>query len=216
MYSEPCAMLTMGVTPKMSDRPADRKKSDEAFARPFRAWSARTSSGSLLPRAQLPYFGIRGQDRGAVDVLDVDHGALAFLDGRLAHPGAHRALVIARAKSDRPGGRIHLQVGERADELLRVRAARLRNPGGDRLQRDVPDERSEARIVLVALLVRGYERLVLGRVDLVPRIAGDDPAHGRVLLQRIQVLGLARKQAHHRLTLEQSACRALAHEAREV
>src|SRR5918911_1178237 len=97
MYSEPCAMLTMGVTPKMSDRPADRKKSDEAFARPFKAWSARTSSGRLLPRAQLPYFGVGRQDRGAVDVLDVHHRALAFLDRRPADPGAHRALVIARA-----------------------------------------------------------------------------------------------------------------------
>src|SRR5690349_22417162 len=176
MYSEPCAMLTMRLTPKMSDRPADRKKSDEAFARPFSAWSARTSSGRLLPRAQLPYFGIRGQDRGAVDVLDVHHRALALLDRGLANPRAHRALVIARAVGDRTRRRIDLEVGERGNQLLGFGAARLLDPGSDRLQRDVADERAEARVVVVALLVRADERLVLRRVDLVPRIAGHDPA----------------------------------------
>src|ERR671931_2082442 len=216
MYSEPCAMLTMRVTPKMSDRPADRKKSDEAFARPFRAWSARTSSGSLLPRAQLPHFGVRGQDRGAVDVLDLDHRPLALLDRRLAHPCAHGALVIARAESDRPGRRVDLEVRERGDELLGVRAARLGDAGGDRFQGDIAHQRSQARIVVVALLIGADESLVLGRVDLVPRIAGDDPALGRVLLERIEILRLAGKQAHYGLALEEPACRAFAHEARKV
>src|SRR2546423_7189146 len=108
-------MLTMRVTPKMSDRPAERKKSDEALARPFRAWSARTSSGSLLPRAQLPHFGVGRLHRGAVDVLDVDHRALALFDRDLADPGAHGALVIDCAISHRPGRRVDLQVAERRD-----------------------------------------------------------------------------------------------------
>src|SRR5581483_8414892 len=184
-------MLTMRLTPKMSDRPADRKKSDEAFARPFRAWSARTSSGSLLPRAQLPYFRIRGQHGRAVDVLDLDHRALALLDRRLADPRAHGALVIARAVSDRARGRVDLEIRERGDQLLGVGAARLLDAGGERLQRDIADQLSEARIVVVALLICGDERLVLGRVDLVPRIAGDDPALGRIFLERVEVLGLA-------------------------
>src|ERR687887_250112 len=116
MYSEPCAMLTMRVTPKMSDRPAARKKSDAAFARPFRAWSARTSSGSLLPRgAQLPHFGITRLHRSAVDILEVDHRALALLDRRLADPRAHRALVVDGAEHDRTGGRIDLEPGECGD-----------------------------------------------------------------------------------------------------
>src|SRR5918912_1379763 len=107
-------MLTMRVTPKMSDKPADRKKSDEAFARPFKAWSASTSSGSSVPRAQLLYFRIRRQDGRAIDVLDVDHRALALLDRRLADPRPHGALVIARAKSNRPGRRVDLEVCERS------------------------------------------------------------------------------------------------------
>src|SRR5918911_4096301 len=168
MYSEPCAMLTMRVTPKMSDRPADRKKSDEAFARPFKAWRARTSSGSLLPRAQLPHFVVGRQHRCAIDVLDVDHRALALLDRGPAHPRAHGALVIAPAISDWPSRRIDLEIRECGDQLLGVSTACLCNAGGDRLHRDVTDERTEPRIVVVALLVRGDERLVLGRIDLVP------------------------------------------------
>src|SRR5918911_1214060 len=98
MYSEPCAMLTMRVTPKMSDRPAARKKSDAAFARPFKAWSANTSSGSLFPRAQLPHDVVGRLDGSTVDVLEVDHRALAVLHGRLPDPRAHRALVIDAAE----------------------------------------------------------------------------------------------------------------------
>src|SRR5438067_4922382 len=203
-------MLTMRVTPKMSDRPAERKNSDEALARPFKAWSARTSSGSLLPRAQLPHLGIGRLHGGAVDVLDFGHRALALLDSDLADPGAHGALVIDAAISDRPGRRVDLEVGERGDELLGVGAARLGDARSERLHGDIADEGPEARIVVEALLVGGDERLVLGRVDLVPRITGDDPAHGRFILQRIEILGLAREQAADRFSLEQTACRALA------
>src|SRR3954453_199386 len=152
-------MLTTRLTPKISDRPADRKKSDEALARPFKAWSARTSRGRLLPRAQLPHFGIGGLHRGAIDVLDVGHRPLALLDGDPAHPGAHGALVIDRAVGDRPRRRIDLQIGEGADQLLGIRGARLGDPGGERFHRYVADERAEPRIVAVALLVRGDERL---------------------------------------------------------
>src|SRR3954464_2772783 len=120
-------MLTTRLTPKISDRPADRKKSDEALARPFKAWSARTSRGRLLPRAQLPHFGIGGLHRGAIDVLDVGHRRDALLDGDLAHPGAHGALVIDAAVGYRPGILIHLQIGEGADVPLRFRA----RPVGD-------------------------------------------------------------------------------------
>src|SRR5437870_4252268 len=216
MYSEPCAMLTMRVTPKISDSPADRKNSDEAFARPFKAWSARTSSGSLLPRAQLPHFGIAWLHRGAVDVLDVDHRALALFDRDLADPGAHGALVIDRAISHRPGRRVDPEVGERRDQLLGIGAARLGDARGDRLHGDVAHQRAEARIVVEALLVRGDERLVRWRVDLVPRIAGHDPALRRFVLQRIEILGLAGKQADDRFPFEEAARGALAHEAREI
>jgi hypothetical protein len=36
MYSEPCAKLTIRLTPKMSERPAATRKRELAPARPFR------------------------------------------------------------------------------------------------------------------------------------------------------------------------------------
>src|ERR1051325_3828219 len=197
-------MLTMRVTPKMSERPAARKNSDAAFARPFRAWSARTSSGSLLLRgAQLPYFGIARLHGGAVDVLEVDHRALALLHRGLADPGAHRALVIDGAISDRPRRCLDLQARECPDQLFGVGATRLGDARGERLHRDVADQRSQARVVAIALLVGIHERLVLGRIDLVPRVTGDDPALRRLVLQRIEIFRLAGQETDHRFSLEQ-------------
>ena len=57
---------------------------------------------------------------------------------------------------------------------------------------------------------------MLGRLDAVPRVAGDDPAVGRLVLQRVEVLGLAGQHAHHLAVLEQAARVALAHELRQV
>src|SRR4051812_4365209 len=170
-------MLTMRVTPKISDRPADRKKSEDAFARPFKAWTNRTSSGSLLlRRPHLPHVGVGRLYRRAVDVAELLHGPGALLDRRLADPGAHRALMVDGAVHHRSCRRVHAQSRERGHHLLRVGAARLGDAGGERLERDVTDERAEARVVVEALLVGGDEALVRRRVDLVPRIAGDDPA----------------------------------------
>ncbi len=39
MYSEPCAKLTIRVTPKMSESPAAIRNSVEADASPFRNWT---------------------------------------------------------------------------------------------------------------------------------------------------------------------------------
>src|SRR3954466_4626762 len=113
MYSEPCAMLTMRVTPKMSDRPADRKNSDEAFARPLRAWSSNTSSDSLLlRRPHLPHFGVGRLHRRAVDEVEILHGALAVLHRGLPDPCAHGALVVDGAVRDRSDGRVQLEARE--------------------------------------------------------------------------------------------------------
>src|SRR3954464_6300415 len=126
MYSAPCALLKMRVTPKMSDRPADRKNSDEAFARPLRAWSRNTSSDSLLlRRPHLPHFGVGRLHRRAVDEVEVLHGALAVLDRRLADSSPHGAPVIDGAVGDRRDGRVELEARERSDHLLRIGAARL-------------------------------------------------------------------------------------------
>src|SRR5688500_14365542 len=160
-------MFTMRVTPKISDSPAARKNSDEAFARPFRAWIRNTSIDRLLLlRPQPPHFAVRRQDRSAVDIAEIDHGALAALHRGLADPGAHGALVVDRAVLHRAGGRVELQAAERADQLLGVGAAGLGDAGGERLHGDIADDRSEARIVVEALLVGRHELLVRRRVDL--------------------------------------------------
>ena len=41
MYSEPCAKLTMRVTPKISVRPAATRNSADATARPLRSWTTK-------------------------------------------------------------------------------------------------------------------------------------------------------------------------------
>ncbi|OQC14431.1 MAG: hypothetical protein BWX79_00885 [Alphaproteobacteria bacterium ADurb.Bin100] len=57
---------------------------------------------------------------------------------------------------------------------------------------------------------------MLARVDLVPGVAGHDPALGRFVLQHVQVLGLTREHGHHRHLRENAALVALAHQARQV
>src|SRR5690625_587184 len=39
MYSEPCAKLTMRVTPKINDSPAATKNNEDASASPLRNWT---------------------------------------------------------------------------------------------------------------------------------------------------------------------------------
>ena len=53
-------------------------------------------------------------------------------------------------------------------------------------------------------------------LDLVPGIAGHVPAFGRLVLERVEVFGLARQQVEHHGVLEQAACVALAHEFLQV
>ena len=57
MNSEPCAKLTMRVTPKISVRPAATRNSDDADARPLRNWSAK--------EAKVTKGGMRIEDKGS-------------------------------------------------------------------------------------------------------------------------------------------------------
>ena len=57
---------------------------------------------------------------------------------------------------------------------------------------------------------------MLRGLDLLPRVAGHVPAFGRLVLERIEVLGLAREQVEHDRVLEQAPRIALAHELGEV
>src|ERR1051326_4635864 len=163
MYSEPWAKLTMRLTPKMSDSPAARRKSELAPASPFR--NCRRTAAPLNPggsrkaglksaRLLLPQradFLVGGLVARAVGVAPIHHHALAVLLRKLPHVGAHRRLVVDRAPHDRAEGRLHLQAFERGDELLGVGAARLLHRFGDGVHRGIADDRALARIVVPAL-----------------------------------------------------------------
>src|SRR5215211_8824252 len=54
--------------------------------------------------AQLLGFLLGGEHRGAVDIFEVRHGALAILQRDLAHIGPHRRLMVAGAVAERSEG----------------------------------------------------------------------------------------------------------------
>src|SRR4051794_8996312 len=112
MYSEPCAKLTMRVTPKISVKPAATRNSAEAPARPFNSWTkneARDTAGQVqfpedagpdagpkiasVRRPQLLHLVVGWQVILAVGVAPIHHHALAILHRRAAHVGAHRRLM---------------------------------------------------------------------------------------------------------------------------
>src|SRR5215831_18149662 len=214
MYSAPWAKFTMRVTPKMSDNPAATRNSVEALASPLRNWM--TNEDMLLRRSELPHLCILRQEPGAVRVAPRGHHALAVFHGGPADVRAHRRLVVERAEGYRAERRVDPETLHRLDQLLAVEAPRLPDRRGGGHHRGVADDRSRPRVVVPALAVGVEEAPVLRRVDRVPGIARDPPAFGRLVLQRIEVLGLAAEEIQHLAALEQPARLALAHEAREV
>ena len=60
MYIEPCAKLTIRVTPKISDRPTAIRKRVDAPASPFKSWTPREAimqgrSGPVRGAAEATY-----------------------------------------------------------------------------------------------------------------------------------------------------------------
>src|SRR5690606_32672620 len=124
----------MRVTPKISERPAATRNSEDASASPFRSWTIKPDKSIFLhalwskKRAALRRalawsigrthffdFLVGRLDVGAVDIADVDHDALAVLLGQLAHVGAHGRLMIDGAIHDLAKGRFHLEAFEGLD-----------------------------------------------------------------------------------------------------
>src|SRR3954468_601328 len=105
----------MRVTPKISDRPAPTRNSDDAPASPLSNWTTKPETSIGGPwcacagrsgrRAQLLHHLVGRLDLPAVDVAVVDHGAGAVAVGRLADERAHGGLVIERAVGDLAEGR---------------------------------------------------------------------------------------------------------------
>src|SRR5262245_58635082 len=101
----------MRLTPKMSDSPAARRKSELAPASPLR--NCRRTAAPLTPDelllSQRADFLVGGLEAGAVGVAPVHHHALVALLRELSDVGAHRRLVVDRAPRDRSERRLHLQ-----------------------------------------------------------------------------------------------------------
>src|SRR5947208_1265507 len=191
MYSEPCAKLTMRVTPKISVSPPQRETAPTTTRGRSAAGSSATRasrSHQLRPKEAL-FGGTDLADRVvvrqivfAVGIFPVDHHALAILDRRAPDERAHRRLVIDRAKRDPPEWNVDFEIFHRSDELLGIGRSRLGNRRCRSLDRTVTNDRSKPRIITVLRLIGIAKSLVRGRVDCVPRIAGDVPADRRLVL----------------------------------
>ena len=117
---------------------------------------------SIRCRSQLFHLGIGGERAGAIDVLEIDHGAVPVLQGDFANESAERRLMVAGAESKWPEGPVHLKAAEGVNELFGVGGAGLSNAGRERFHRQVANDRTEPRIVVVALLISSKERLCSG------------------------------------------------------
>src|SRR5687767_2436208 len=84
------------------------------------------------------------------------------------------------------------------------------------MYRGVAHDRALARVILPALLIGIAEGPVLGRVDLAPRVARDPPAVRSLVLERVEVLGLAGEQVEDHRALEEAPRISFAHELLQV
>src|SRR3984893_13081451 len=192
-------------------------------ARTTRCWvsqSARTNrrTGSIhrCGRTQLPDLVIARLNRCTINIFEILHGAFAALERDLTDISSRRGLLIDGAVFERSERAFQLEPTEGRDQLVGIGCARFRNPCSKRLHGDVTDQRTKARMIIPALLVDIEEGLVGGGGDLVPWVAGHDPAHRGFVLERIEIFRLAREQAHYGAILEAAAGRAFTHEFRKI
>src|SRR5262249_816003 len=125
-------------------------------------------------------------------------------------------LMVAGAENKWPEGPVHLEAAKGVNELFGVGGAGLSDARRERFHRQVANDRTEPRIVVVALLITSKESLVLGRIDLAPRIAGDDPAGRRFVLERIEIFRLTAQQIDHNAILKGAATATLAYKYGQV
>ena len=87
---------------------------------------------SIGRRSQLFHLGIGGERAGAIDVLEIDHSAVAVLQSDFADESAQRRLMVAGAENKWPEGPVHLEAAEGVNELFGVGRAGLRDAGRER------------------------------------------------------------------------------------
>ena len=124
--------------------------------------------------------------------------------------------MVNAAVAHRAEGRGKLQTTEGGNQLLGVGATGFFHPLGQRLDGVVANHRADPRIILETCLISRKKRLMLGRLDGVPRIASHHPAFRCFVLERIQIFRFAGQQAGHRPVAKQATGIALAHELGEI
>src|SRR5215472_1520438 len=134
---------------------------------------------------------VRGKIIRAVGILPVDHDALAVLYGDASDVGAHGRLMVGRAVADASEGRVDHQSLHGGNEFLGIGGTSLADRRRCGHHYAVADDRSLPRIILVLGSVGVEKPLVLGRADGRPWIASDVPADGCLVLERVQIFGLA-------------------------
>src|SRR5215813_1157722 len=134
---------------------------DRPWGRPWaiRVRSTRGPLGGRVERCELafgfalflalgPHLSFREQVLGAVLVLPILHAAHLAVSGRLAHPGAHGALVIERANCERTCHRSELEVLQRRKQFLRVGGAGLGNEIAQHVAHRIAQKRAEAGCIV--------------------------------------------------------------------
>jgi hypothetical protein len=87
-------------------------------------------------------------------------------------------LMIQRTILDGAERNGQLQPLEGLDHRFGICGAGTFDAFGQRLDGAVADDRAQTRVFLESGLVAFQEGLMFGRVDGLPRVAGDDPAFG--------------------------------------
>src|SRR4029079_4223255 len=153
MYRDPCAMLMMRETPKISDRPTATKNRPEAVESPLSASNRNAlkviksnpspQGGERLTKdatnenlvrfdgPELLHLGVARKHGCAVDIFEVGHGALAGFENDLADIGTHRCLMITGTIDERTERTIDLEALKRLDQLLGIGRLCLGNTCGE-------------------------------------------------------------------------------------
>src|SRR6185437_16889194 len=84
------------------------------------ASSPRRASSIRARRAQFPDFCIGRHHRSAIDIFEVDHGALAVLERDLADEATHSRQMIDAAIDERAERAVDFQIFEGCDQFFGV------------------------------------------------------------------------------------------------
>ena len=134
----------------------------------------------------------------------------------LAHVGPHGGLVIQRPEFSRAKRRGELQAAQCDHQLLVVGGVGFLDGCKNGLHGGIAHHRAHLGVFIEASVVIGRKTGVLPRIDLVPGVAGHDPALGRFIFQHIEVLGLARQQGHYWRLGENAALVAFPHQFGQI